>query len=314
MKNVRKLTEGAILLAAFTVLLLITIYIPLVGAFSNLVLPLPFMLFAAKNELKNIVAFFLAAIFLSFLAGSFLGLGLMLLYGTIGVIIGFMLQKNKSRTSILIVNSLIFMAGLVIYYVISVAFFKLNIINELTAALNDTVNNSQDLLKALGQEDQIELIKKQNADLLKMIETLVPYFLIMMSITAVFIIQWVSFPILKRFGVSVQPWGSFRNMSLPRSLLWYYLIALGVNILAHPQEGTYLYTVVTNATYILNMFLLFQGLAFIFYIFYQKSVSKGFNALVVILAFMIPIVHYIILMLGILDIGFDYRKRFKKKE
>ncbi|MFJ5718093.1 YybS family protein [Neobacillus sp. NPDC093127] len=314
MKNVRKLTEGAILLAVFTVLLLITIYIPPVGAFLNLVLPLPFMLFSAKNQPKNILAFFLAAIFLSFLAGSFLGLGLMLLYGTIGVVIGFMIQKNKSRTSILILNSLIFMAGLVIYYVISVAFLKLNIIHELTAALNDAVNNSQDILKALGQEDQIEQIKKQNADLLKMLETLVPYFLIMMSITSVFIIQWVSFPILKRFGVSVQPWGSFRNLTLPRSLLWYYLIALGVNILAHPQEGTYLYTVVTNATYILNMFLLIQGLAFIFFIFYQKSVSKGFNALVVILAFMIPIVHYIILMLGIMDLGFDYRKRFKKKE
>lgn len=314
MKNVRKLTEGAISLAAFTVLLLITIYIPPVGAFLNLILPLPFMLFAAKNELKNIVAFFLAAILLSFLAGSFMGLGLMLLYGAIGVIIGFMLQKNKSRTSILIVSSLVFMAGLIIYYVISVAFLKLNIIHELTAALNDAVNNSQSMLKALGQEGQIEQIKKQYTDQLKMIETLVPYFLIMMSITAVFIIQWINFPILKRFGVSVQPWGSFRNLSLPRSLLWYYLIALGVNILAQPQEGTYLYTVVINATNILNLFLLFQGLAFIFYIFYQKSVSKGFNALVVILAFMIPIVHYIILMLGIIDLGFDYRKRFKKKE
>ncbi|WHY86338.1 YybS family protein [Neobacillus novalis] len=314
MKNVRKLTEGAILLTVFTVLLLITIYIPPVGAFLNLVLPLLFMLFSAKNQPKNIVAFFLAAIFLSFLAGSFLGLGLMLLYGTIGVVIGFMLQKNKSRTSILILNSLIFMAGLVIYYVISVAFLKLNIIQELTVALNDAVKNSQDMLTAMGKEDQIELLKKQNADFIKMVGTLVPYFLIMMSIIVVFIIQWVNFPILKRFGVNVQPWGSFRNLSLPRSLLWYYLIVIGVDALAHPDQGTYLYTVVINARYILEMFLIFQGLAFVLYIFYQKSVSKGFNALVVILAFMIPIVHYIILMLGILDIGFDYRKRFKKKE
>lgn len=68
------------------------------------------------------------------------------------------------------------MAGLVIYYVISVAFLKLNIIQELTVALNDAVKNSQDMLTAMGKEDQIELLKKQNADFIKMVGTLVPYF------------------------------------------------------------------------------------------------------------------------------------------
>jgi uncharacterized protein YybS (DUF2232 family) len=238
----------------------------------------------------------------------------MLLYGVIGVVIGFMLQKNKSRTTILISSSLIFMAGLVIYYVVSVAFLQVNIIHELKVALNEGVINSQDMLKSMGKEDQIELLNKQNANLIKMIETLVPYFLIMFSIMATFIIQWVNFPILKRFGVKVEPWGSFRNLSLPRSLLWYYLIAIGVNILFHPEEGTYLYSVVINARYIVEMFLLIQGFAFIFYIFHQKSISKGYTFLLVILAFMISIIHYIILLLGIMDLGFDYRKRFEKKE
>ncbi|WP_312470716.1 YybS family protein [Neobacillus sp.] len=310
MKNVSKLTEGAILLAAFTVMLLITIYIPIIGSFLNMVLPLPFMLFSAKNSVKNIAAFFLAAIILSFIAGSFLGLGFVLLYGAIGVVIGFMLQKNKSRTTILISSSLIFMAGLVTYYVVSVSFLQVNIIHELMVALNEGVINSQDMLKTMGKEDQIELLNKK----VKMIETLAPYFLIMLSIMGTFIIQWVNFPILKRFGVKVEPWGSFRNLSLPRSLLWYYLIAIGVDILVHPEQGTYLYTVVINARFILEMFLLFQGFAFIFYIFHQRSISKGFTFLLVILAFMISIIHYIILLLGIMDLGFDYRKRFEKKE
>lgn len=314
MKNVGKLTEGAILLTAFTVLLLITVYIPLIGSFLNLVLPFPFMLFSAKNNLKNITAFFVAAIILSFIAASFWGLGLMLLYGVIGVAIGYMLQKGKSRTYILISISLIFMAGMVIFYAVSVSLLKVNLIHELSVAVNEAVKNSEDMLKAMGKEDQIEQLKKRNASLIMMIETLVPYLLIMGSILSVFIIQWINFPILKRFGIKVQPWGSFRNLSLPRSLLWYYLIAMGIDILAHPKQGTYLYSVIINARLILELFLIFQGFAFIFYIFHQKSIAKGFNVLVVILAFMIPIIHYIILILGIMDLGFDYRKRFEKKE
>lgn len=314
MKNVRKLTEGAILLAAFAALIFINIYVPIVGGILNLVLPLPFIMFSAKNSLKYIAAFFLAAIFISFITGSLMGLALMLFFGTPGVVIGYLLQKNKSRTAVLIASSLTFMAGMVIAYVVMVAFLKIDIIHELTVLLNESLKNSQDMLKAMGKEDQIKLMKEQNANLLKTMETLAPSSLILASIFASFITQWVCFPIAKRFGVNVQPWGSLRNLSLPRSLLWYYLIATVASMLISPHEGTYLYTALINLKYILELFMVLQGLSFLFYIFHQRSVGKGLRAFVVILAFVIPIFRYIIMILGITDIGFDFRKRFERKE
>jgi uncharacterized protein YybS (DUF2232 family) len=313
-KDVRKLTEGAILLAAFAALLLVTIYVPLVGAIVNLVLPLPFIMFSSKNSLKMISAFFVAAIFISFIAGSLMGVGLMLIYGSAGVVIGFLLQKGKSRTFILIASSLTFMAGLVISYVVMVAFMKMDIIHELTVALNESVKNSEEMLKAMGKGDQVKLLKEQNALMLKQIVTLAPSALIFASILSSFITQWICFPIAKRFGVKVQTWGNFRNLVLPKSLLWYYLIALGAMLLFHPQDGTYLYSVLINARYILETFILLQGIALLFFIFHQKSVAKGLAVLVVILTFMIPIVRYIIMLLGITDLGFDFRKHFAKKE
>lgn len=314
MKNVRKLTEGAILLAAFTVLLLITIYIPLIGSILNFVMPLPFIMFSAKNNFKYILAFFAAAIFISFIAGSFMGLSLMLIYGATGTVIGYMLQKNKSRTSILISGSLTFLAGLILLYVVSVAFFNVNIIHEITTALNQSVKESQEILRDMGKADQLKQLEKQNANLIKMIETLAPSVLILASILSVFVIQLVCFPIAKRFGINVQPWGNLRNLSLPRSILWYLLIVMGANLLIHPEEGTYLYMVLTNASYILGMFMVLQGLGLQFYFFHQRAVPKGLRVLVVILAFTIPIIHYIIMILGITDIGFDLRHRLAKKE
>ncbi|MBT2696839.1 YybS family protein [Bacillus sp. ISL-40] len=314
MKDVRKLTEGAVLLAAFAALLLITIYVPVVGSILNLVLPLPFIMFSVKNNLKLIAAFLVAAIFIAFIAGSLMGVGLMLIYGSVGAVIGYLLQKGKSRTFILIASSLTFMAGLVISYVVMVAFMKIDIIHELTVALNESVKSSEVMLKAMGREDQVELLKEQNALMLKQIVTLAPSALIFASILSSFITQWICFPIAKRFGVNVQPWGSFRNLVLPKSLLWYYLIALGMMLLFHPQEGTYLYSILINARYILETFIMLQGLALLFFIFHQKSVAKGLAVLVVILTFMIPIVRYIIMLLGITDLGFDFRKRFEMKE
>lgn len=314
MKNVHKLTEGAILLAAFTVLLLITVYVPVIGPLIGLVLPMPFIMFSTKNNLKNIIAFFAAAIVISFITSSFLGLSFMLLYGAVGAVIGYMLQKNQSRASILIACTLTFIIGLVILYASSVAFFKVDFIHEFTKALKESTKISSDMLKSLGQEEKVELLQKQNENLIQLLETLAPSLLIMVSLFFVFMIQWVCFPIVKRFGTPVQPWGKLRNLSLPKSLLWYYLIDLGSLMLFHPEEGTYLYLALINARYILEWFIVLQGISCVLFILHQRSGAKGLGVFIVILSFMIPIVHYIIMLVGITDLGFDFRKRFMKKE
>ncbi|PFP14774.1 hypothetical protein COJ96_28130 [Bacillus sp. AFS073361] len=314
MKDVRKLTEGAILLAAFAALLLISIYVPVVGAIVNLVLPLPFIIFAFKNNLKLIAAFVAAAIFISFIAGSLMGLGFMLIYGLAGVLIGYLLQKGKSRTFILIASSLTILVGLISMYAVVVSFMKIDIIHELTVVINESVKNSEEMLKAMGRESEIAQLKEKNALMLKQISLLLPSALIFSSIMFTFIIQWVCFPIAKRFGVNVQPWGHFRNLALPKSLLWYYLIALGAMLLFHPEEGTYIYSVLINARSVLETFILLQGVALLFFLFHQRSIAKGLGVFVVILTFMIPLVRYIIMLLGITDLGFNFRKQFEKKE
>lgn len=314
MKNVRNLTEGAILLAIFAALLFITIYVPVLGSILNFALPLPFIMFSFKNSLKGILAFFLAAIVISFIAGSLSGPIFMFIYGITGIVIGYLLQKNKSRTIIFISSSLIMMAGLVISYCISVAFFNIDIFRELGTAFNQSLKTSEQMFKVMGREDQIKPFMEQYKNMLQMIKTLAPSILILASIFSSFVIQLICFPIAKRFGVKVEPWGKLSNLTLPRSLLWYYLIAMGAGIIFHPSENTYLYIALTNAVYILNLFMVLQGLSFLFYFFYQRGISKGLGIFTVILAFIVPIVHYIIMLLGIADLGFNFRKRFEKKE
>jgi uncharacterized protein YybS (DUF2232 family) len=313
-KNVRNLTEGAILLAAFAVFLLITIYIPPLSIISVFILPLPFIMFSAKNDLKFIAVFFIAAFIISFITSSLQGLGLMALFGAAGVVMGYMSQKTKSRSAILIGGTLTFIVGLIIFYVVLVTFMNINFIQELNTMLSQSMKQSETMLKALGNEKQIKLLQEQNANLVKSIKQLAPGYLITVSMAYAFISQWICFPIAKRFGISIPSWGKFRNLRLPKSLLWYYLAALGGHLLIQPQEGTYLYLVFINARLVLELFLLLQGLACLFYIFHQRSLSKGLAVFVVILSFILPIVHYIIMILGITDLGFDFRKQFVKKE
>jgi uncharacterized protein YybS (DUF2232 family) len=313
-KNVRKLTEGAILIAAFTVLLLLTIYVPVIGVVVNLFLPLPFILFAAKNELKSIIVFVIVSLLISFITGTIFALPLTLAYGLTGAVMGYLLQKNKNRTTILISGSLVFLVNLVIQYIVTSAFFHFNIIDEMLKTIHDSLDMSSKMFTNMGQQQESKKVLDQFEKGIDQIKTLVPSLFVISSFIVVFFIQLLSLPILKRFGIKVENWKPMREISLPRSLLWYYLLAMLGNLLFHPETGTYLYNALQNLTYILQMFMVFQGLTFIFYFFYKRGSQKSFPILISVFTILIPLFLYIIGILGIIDLGFGLKGRSDKKK
>ncbi|MFB3163763.1 YybS family protein [Neobacillus sp. 179-J 1A1 HS] len=314
MKNVRKLTEGAILLAAFAVLLLLTIYVPFLGMIVNLFLAVPFMLFASKNDGKSIVVFIVASLLLSFIVGTIMSLPLTLAYGTTGVVIGYLIQKQKNMGVLFITGSLVFLVNLIIIYVASIVLFKVDMITEMIEMMRESLNVSADLLKNFGNTQDSKKVLEQFNNGLNLIKTLIPTLFVLSSFLIVFIMQLISFPIIKRFGVRVEKWKSFKEISLPKSILYYFLLTLLVNMLMNPEEGSFWYMAIINMTYILQFLMILQGYTFIFYYSDKKGFSKAISITIAIVSFLIPIFLYIVGILGIIDLGFDLRKGFNKKE
>ncbi|WP_235714716.1 YybS family protein [Neobacillus dielmonensis] len=312
MKNARLLTEGAMLLAVFAVLLLITIYVPLIGMIVNLFLAVPFIIFAAKNDWKITIVFVIASLFISMIVGSLTSLPLALAYGTTGAVIGYLIQKKKDRVMILLVASLVFLVNIIGVYAVSVAFFKVDIIKQMMDMMEESLTTSADLLKNLGQGAEADKTVAQYKKALSMISTLIPTLFVISSVVISYITQLVSFPIVKRFGIEVQKWKPFKDLSLPKSILWYLLITLTASLLLHPEQGTYLHATLLNLTYILQFLMMFQGYTFLFYFFDLKGISKSVSVVLVIASFIIPIFLYIIGILGIIDLGFDMRKKLGK--
>ncbi|WP_174734665.1 YybS family protein [Mesobacillus harenae] len=313
MNNVHKLTEGAVLLAVFTVLLLITLYIPVIGVAVNLFLALPFMMYSARNGWKRAAIFTVAAVLLSMIVGSLLAIPLALGYGLTGVVMGSLIKANKSRFVVYTAGSLVFLGNLILQYAIAVALFQINFIEEMLTAFRESIEMSSSMLERMGQEPD-EAIMEQFETAVTMVETLMPSLLVMASFIVVFFIMLVSIPILKRFGINVEKWKPFRELTLPKSILWYYLISMIASMVMRPEEGTYWYWALANLVYVLQFLMVLQGFAFIFYYSHYKGFSKAVPIIAVVLALLMPLILYIVRILGIIDLGFDLRNRFFKKK
>lgn len=313
MKNVRKLTEGAMLLAVFTVIMLITFYMPLLG-FLNLFLPLPFILFAGKNDWKWALVFLAAAIGLSLITGSILSVPAAFGFGTTGVVMGMLIRRQKDRFNVLLAGSFVFLINLIIMYGVSILFFQIDVINEMINTMKQSLNMSADMLKSLGQEKEAERTVQQFQTAFDLFRTLLPTLLVASSFIIVFIIQLVNYPIIKRFGIEIKNWKPFKDIRLPKNLLWVFLVTLLANMLINPEEGTYWFAALLNLTYILQMLMVFQGYTFLFYYFDVKGMSKALSITLAVVSFLIPILLYIIGILGIIDLGFDLRRYLVKKQ
>ena len=308
MRNIHRLTEGAILLAAFTILLLMTVYVPVLGTVVNFFLALPFMMFSARNNRKESFVFLIASLFLSLIAGSLLALPLTLAYGLTGIVIGDFIRNEKPKQAAFIAGSITFLINLVIQYVISIVFLNMDIIKESIQLLRESIDQYIKVVTSLSQAPNEAVAQKLYAAI-DLIEILTPTIFVITSFLIVFIIQLVSYPILKRFGIVVVLGEHFRNFKLSKSMIYYFLIALLANLIIQPESGSYIHLALSNILFILLLLIVVQGLSFIWYFSYQKGLSKAVPILVTIAMFLMPLILYIVWILGIMDLGFDLRKK-----
>jgi uncharacterized protein YybS (DUF2232 family) len=309
-KNTYVLTEGAIQLAIFVVLFFVSLNVPLIGVIAALFLPLPFIVFSVRHGYRNGLLLLFASLVLSLFIGSVFSVPVVLTFGISGIVIGSLLPKMKNRYIILLAGTISFLIGIVIDYVISIIFLQFDVIKETLSLLHDAFHHSLKLMESMGQLPPKEMIERFNQGI-ELIGYIIPTFFVVSAFVLSYLTIIISIPILKRLKIEVGIWPPFRDIVFPKSFLWYYLIVIIATFLPI-EKGTFLYIAVLNIYYLLQMIMVVQGFSFIYYLGYQKGVSKVLINTFTIIALMIPFLLYIIGILGIIDLGFELRKHMNK--
>lgn len=306
------LTEGALMLAIYIVMLIISINIPIISVIMQFFLILPFILYSAKYPMKYVSIYAIGAIFLSFIVGSIVGLAFTFLYGATGIMMGYGIRKKESKQTIYIASSMTLLGSIIFFIVITAVFFKINFLDEFTNLYRTSINQYTDTLERLGQSPPAEL-QEQLDQMINLISSMAPSLFIGTAFISVIILMVIHFPIIKRLGVDVPKFQPFRDFKFPKSILWLYLIVLLVSLFTNSDSGTYMHMALLNASFILQTLLVIQGLAFVYYYANAKKWPTAIPIIAVVLTIFIPTVLMIVRLIGIIDLGFDLRQRLNKK-
>ena|SRR5690625_404444 len=313
MSKSNKITEAALLTSAYIILLLISVYIPLIGTFTFFALPIPFIMYTAKYNWQPALMMFIAAGLLSFIFATLFSLPMTLLMAIGGIMIGTAIYEKKSAYETWARGAVGFVVGLIGVFLIIQFLFNINIYDEIDTVFAEMMNIMQTTSDQLGMGDELNEQLEPIAEQMDLLKDLIPASMAIISILMAFIAQWLSYKILNRIDRRSLYFPSFTSFNLPVSLIWMYFITLLLSFFVTDTESG-IYIVVMNVVTLSMLLLMIQGFSFIFFYAEHKKLSKAIPIVIVIVTFLIPGIFFLLIrILGIIDLGYSLKKRIANK-
>lgn len=232
-----------------------------------------------------------------------LTLTLMIFFLVPSIVMGYLYKKRRKASSVILAGFLVLLAQMLLELVL----FSLQFHFDLSEILATQLRNS--LLPLEGSEMYPAGWAASTAAALgDLIVTKLPTLLLLFSFLIAVVTHGLARLALRRSGIELPGLPQAKTWRLPRSLVWYYLIALILSY-AVPDKGTGFWTVViANLSPILQLAFALQAVGFFFFLADAKKWPRAVPLLISVPLILIPPFY----LIGLLDAAFPLRRYFVK--
>ncbi|TDF94370.1 DUF2232 domain-containing protein [Paenibacillus piri] len=148
--------------------------------------------------------------------------------------------------------------------------------------------------------------------LVQLMSKMLPLYMIGSSLFIIVITHWLARKLLNRSGESIPAFKPIREWMLPRSFVWYYVIALFMEFFVR-DPNSILYSLLLNLLPLLTAVFAIQAIAFLFYVAHTKNWSRALPVAGIIILLIFPPAYFMFSLLGVFDVAFPIRERMTRK-
>ena len=186
---------------------------------------------------------------------------------------------------------------------------------EITQTMRLAMEEVGNVYNAMGMDmTTLEGATKQMEDMINQMAQLFPATLILIPAIVTMINMIASGKIIKRLGYDISEVPPFREWRLPNYASIGLFLIITIAILGQYLSKPSFDIVYRNLLYLTFILFTVQGLSFVAKYFHTKGFSKGFTIASVVMVFLIPIVHTVVQLLGLVDVVFNLRDKIKINE
>ncbi|MGN8647634.1 YybS family protein [Gracilibacillus sp. HCP3S3_G5_1] len=294
----------------FILLLLLTILIPFLQVVTLVLLPIPVILLMKDYSIKwMMIAMLILLSFALFVAPVF-SIPLTLLALISGGMIGWSIKQEQHPYETWAKGTAGYVLGLVLIYAYIETVLQFSVMDAFEQAIEDSVQRTEQLFQAVGMGQQdFDLIHQEMMNMLQ----LMPVMLVVVSMVMAIFTQWICYKVINKMRQEKLYFPPFRSFHLPKIILWIYFIVLLASFFVAGDYTTMGGVIVSNVYQLAGILMALQGLSFIFFYTHEKKQSLALPVISILLLVFFPFMGlYLLRILGIIDLGFELRKRMAK--
>ena len=304
--------EGGLLVAITVILCLAAVYVPILGIVVEFFCAVPIAVLTARQGAgKGFMALTVAGILLVMFLGPPAALRLVLSFGLCGVTMGWCVRKNFSAVKIFLTVLIVASAAQMLSIALLLVLMDVNFIEMQITLLRESFAESFNMYEAMGVDKaQIAESKKQMESGLEALSLLMPTLIMLSAVMNAAAVWFTSKWIFPKLQIKLPQFPPFNEWRFPQIFL--YVAAFGAIGMywGFTRGWTQIYEIALNLTILAMLVGLIQGLALLSFLFDRYKVSKFLRRLFYVLIVLNMFLAQLVAVTGLIDMLFDYRKKF----
>ena len=271
---------------AVVLLTILNIYIPFLSLFILIVWPIPIVLTTIKYGPKEAaIVIAIAALINGIFFSPLMGLLAVVGFGFIGFVLGSSVNEELSPIKVLIFTILTVFLSQTLILTISIQFLGFDV--------NQIINESMSAVMGSPQIDELIM-----AQLKSVIKSIIPAVLFISSVLVGVVNYYITMWYINSLGINKKTFKDIRFWNFPK-----WIISLGILLTLMFSQNT----ILLNFNIILSFFAFIQGFSVGLY-FVNKKGNMFLNILYIFIVFLIPLLPFALILVGLVDMWFDFRK------
>jgi uncharacterized protein YybS (DUF2232 family) len=293
----------AVLWSGVYFILLLSFLTPLVVITISLFILPPLVLYGTLGLYRSL-PYIIAPIILLLLIFQAYAIPMLFLWAFFvipAIVMGELYRRDSSARKVFAAGALVIVGELLLALLLSYA-FQYDVAAEMRAMMWDNYHNFPSVIKTEIPQDLMEMS-------IQMVIQMIPTFMIAMGVYYAAISHTLGHRMLQYYGVPARSLPPIRTWMMPKTLVFYYVILLLMNLFVEAELGTMLSTILLNGIPLLMAAFTVQAISFLLFVSHRK---KKWTVLLPVLGIVaIPFLPQMVSLLGVLDVAFPLRKRME---
>ena len=309
--------EGALMAALAVMIALIGIYIPPLQAITSFVWLVPIVVVSVRRGFyTGVLTMITTAVLLMILATPWRGFIYLVQFAGLGIVFAYYFSKKAEFTKIMMMGTVVAAISAVVTFILTFLVMGISI-SDLAEQFKETSESTLLMYKEMGLLDNIlyqqgmtieQLIEHFNSLLITLAQ-LIPSIMVVYGMMVAFISYFITRKILQKLKLEVSELPMFRNWQIPWYFIWGVTVGLSFMLYGSFADWSTGEIIGLNIMYMFAPILLIQGLSVFVFYYHKWELSILVKVFLLIISiYFIPYVVMILLITGLFDPLFNYRR------